>query len=314
MPLFFILSGICASDKAWSKTQFYKKTKSLYIPMLLMEVLFLITQPFMVRVGAVQPSQVILNSGFEVVVNLIVGRYDTLSPIWFIRNLYIVQLFWMTWCSFLQRIKRERILYGLHTILLVSMVILGYISTRLNIFNTESLNALFLCSAYYLIGVLCRPLLNATAYTYSTKQNLIAFSAISITLLAASRRVIVDMYWNRYSNYWVAIVCALMGFYVVSYISIRIQSTSWLSYIRKTLKYVGEKSIWIFALHFYGFKLVNQVLVEVYSLDDGLKAAFPVIHYKYAVAYIAIGLSLPLIIEYIVSRTRREIRDVRRRI
>ena len=122
-------------------------------------------------------------------------------------------------------------------------------------------------------------------------------------ILVSSRLVVVNMYFNRYTNYIVALICGILGCYCVYIVAEFIDS--FFKYIKNIFCALGKHSLSIFGLHFYAFKLVTIIIVAIRHYDVEMRLSFPIISWKYWFFYLLAGTAIPLLLSLLWGRIKK---------
>lgn len=83
---------------------------------------------------------------------------------------------------------------------------------------------------------------------------------------------------NTFSNIFISIISAIMGSTLVFIVANIIQNRN--NFVKKTLLFLGKKTIGIVYFQFIGFAVVNYLIVQFYNLDISRVNDFPV-NYEY---------------------------------
>lgn len=307
MPLFFFLSGLCSSSKGTLQSRIIKKIKSLYIPMIVSELLFIFLNFFLVRCHFIGNDSLVkfddIVDVLRFIVNLLVGNYDLLSPLWFLRNLLIVSILCCFFDYFIIKCPNEKSKKIISFIILCLFVITAFITTQFSLFyGVKSLDAVFLSFCYYWLGYNLR-FIKQINWRRNIKFKISLIIVLLLILVFLSRYVKVDMYFNNFSNFWLSVLSAILGIVFVYLISTLFIDNK-IRILKLFLIYIGQRTLWIFALHFYGFKIANAIIVSLFKMDIENRMAFPVISWKYAPLYFILGLLVPLSLEFIFNKLK----------
>ena len=102
---------------------------------------------------------------------------------------------------------------------------------------------------------------------------------------------------NRFSNLVLPLVMSIAATYTVLFVSKRIKQTH---YISRFLSYIGRESLWIMAMHIFGFFLCTK-LIDAIGIGRGLDMAGTLYTYNVehnimlGLLYLAFGLFVPLV-------------------
>ena len=155
MPLFFFLSGFCFSNKNLENIPLFikKKIKSLYLPMISFEFLGIISNHFLVKHRILpETSYCDFSNVLTVIKTLLLGDYNHLSPLWFLRCLFLVSIFFIFELYIIMRIKSKNSKKIVAVVGGLLLLVISYISTKKPFFYDPSLDAVFLANFYYALG------------------------------------------------------------------------------------------------------------------------------------------------------------------
>lgn len=303
MPLFFFISGYFYNEKYSPKILIKKRIKSLYLPFIKYEIIFLVFHNIFYKLNLYNlqsSSPVSKYSLNDILINLIhIGLFDgtemLLSPFWFLACLFIVTIIFCMILNITNKLKLKEIVTALIVIILL---MLGELLTKMNInivvspFCKEIFNVSLVALFFFYIGFIYKKC--ELKIAISSK---IAFIAFIILCISAKMNFKVDMRINYYSNFLVFVVDAILGIYFMLTL---IKKLDKLKFEFIFLKYAGKNTITIMALQLICFKIISIIQVKLYNLPINSLSGFGNIYNKnlWWIAYTIIGVILPCIIKY----------------
>lgn len=288
MPLFFFLSGYCFKTYYLENTRsfFYKRVKSIYLPFVISNIVFLFLHNFFVKYGIYHAS---IDYYGTIDFLLKIKRFVTqmadcepiVGPLWFLKT-----LFWTSLICFglIKCIKRTYLRY---VILIITFLLTLYAGLYLPYFcvgKTEVYASLFFMTGYEL---------RRHKPNFDTIRFIIPL-LVSLLLLAA-------IYWPTSINdvnsmtYIPYFFSSVAGIMLVMCSSIAIDSNR-INFLRDVLVKIGDQSLYILVLHLFIFKLVSLFLTKVIGLEgtlDGIVVSNGIVHTW--VLYLFVGIALPLV-------------------
>ena len=104
------------------------------------------------------------------------------------------------------------------------------------------------------------------------------------------------------------LVMSMAGWNLIYLISYVLECCQFIG--NRFLTYISEHSVWIIALHFLSFKLVNLLEIYIYGYEPYYLAAFPVLNSArlWWLLYTIVGVVIPLGSEFICYKVCNFIR------
>lgn len=312
MPLFFFVSGYFYK-KEYSKSPFKllkRRISSLYVPFIKYEILFLVLHNLFYKINfynlhsnvpvkAYNFTNIIVNA-FHIV--MFDGTELLLSPLWFLASLFLVTVLFCFICYFVDKIKKNTE-YFRATIILVLFIIgnlLTYnnINVRNSLFESEVFNVSFVALIFFYVGFMYKQY-----EKYIKMSNIVAAISFILLCFSAKYNFSIDMRINYYSNIIMFLINAILGIYMIIYLSKKMDK---LKFEFNLLKYIGRNTIIIMSLHLVCFKIVGIVQILIYKLPINRLAYFGNIYNKSAwwILYTIVGVLLPIIIKILYETTR----------
>lgn len=266
LPLFFFLSGYVFSEKYLDRPKEFikKRVKSLYMPFVLLESLFLLFHNLFVKIGLyneLSNTKLILNLK-NIIVNffkiLTLGYGEQLAgPLYFLISLLEINI--LFWC--LLKISKKFKNKGYLICILIS-TILFFVGcyTKLPRMLSQSLIGLF----FYSFGFLFKKI------EKKIKFRLDFFIILSIIVWVCSRYNFVDISKLSITYKPLLIISGLCGTYLILYIANKLEFLN-----NKFILYCGENTLYVLAFHFLAFKIIVLIELIIYKVDFVKLGIFP---------------------------------------
>ncbi len=308
MPLFFLISGYFYKDKySYSFLDFLiKRIKSLYIPFLQFELVFLLLHniffslniysgnPNTNAIQGLYSANDYLKNAFSIL--FFNGTELLLAPLWFLTVLFIVNImFWL--------ISKIALTYGEGCKLILTLLCFcfGNFFTKIKfgiinsiVFVPEAINVSMVAVFIFYLGYLYRQ------YEHKVDFNSKQLLLISVLILLLLREYgEMDMRRNFYPDPAFMLTGTILGTYLTFYISKHISNRR-IIYI---LSYVGKNTIPIMALHILSFKLVTLIQIAFLGLPYYMLGNFPIIQKSWwGILYSVVGIGIPILLVYVKEK------------
>lgn len=293
MPLFFFISGILYNEKYSDNLLDLIKSRirSLYIPFVIYNLVFLLFHNIFINMNLyTNMDYYTLNDVLKRGINILLFSSSEQfgGALWFIAALFMTNTLFGIYKWLLKQIKIKNV-EGILLGLIILTYIMGYSTDIKRGVSIGMVGLLF----YY------------SGNKYKWLSNKIKLNGnisllFLIILIITAKFNIVEMAVNKYTNIIIFPIIALMGIYLVMYISELV--LRWR--IKSLLIFIGENTLSIVALHFLSFKLVTFLQVIYYNLPKVYLGEFPVLisDKGWWGIYVVIGLYLSIILEKIVLK------------
>lgn len=303
IPLFFFISGYFYNDKyTISFKEFIgKRIKSLYIPFLKFELVFLVLHNFFCYLS-------IYSDNF--LINIPIAAYNTqdfinniskilffngtellLSPLWFLTSLFIVNI--LFWC-----ISRISLQYGNKLRLFLSLLCFcfGNLLTKWELGHVDSAIFVPQVISVSMVAVLIFYL----GYLYKKYEKIFTFNkyfflnALLMLLLFWRYNTGMDMRINLYPNPAFMLMTTILGVYCTFYISKKISNYQ----IKNVMKYISKYTITIMALHLLCFKIIDFLQIQFFDLPYYMLGNFGRVigSSRWSILYVIVGVMGPLLL------------------
>ncbi len=310
VPIFFICAGYFFNTQYINdeRTFLAKRIKGLYIPFIKWSISFLILHNLFFTFGLLNEQYGNGSGGvlhpyswhefsqrlFNIIFNM--SGYDEFiaGSFWFFRALLIASIIHFI------LFKLFKILRPIDTDKQTSLFILffSFIATFWLVAGNiriaglagggyrELLGVLFIC-----IGFLFRQYRSQLLLSWPLALCCFIISAIGATYCPSSMGHAASI-----SQFLSLLLPAITGFIFVYFISVNLAKRN--NIISKSLVYVGDRTIYIFAFHLLAFKLVSVIKVAYYGLAWGMVGGHTVVNTytndAFWILYTVTGVSLPL--------------------
>ena len=291
MPLFFMISGYCFSERHLENLGGYVKRKmfSLYYPYVFWLVLFVILHNFLIDINIYDINNLwgcysyyTEDSLIKQIYNIVFyldGKEILVGQLWFVRTLFFVSLFGFFVIKYF--------ISHLQTIILLSLCL----SPLICYINFDKLpylhlnNWIFYGLTMFLLGYY---------FKISNKQFnntfMVLLSMIIISLVALFQPVTHPYYRNIY----LYICTSILGFISILTISNKLANRN----IGKIFKYLGDRTMPILILHFIFFRITTWCIIITRNDNISLLSNHPLpkaYANNYWYIYIIFGIALPIL-------------------
>ena len=307
MALFFIASGYLWNERnAETKknvVQYVKrKVKSLWLPFVLINVFFTVTQNFFLKIGiystdagaSVLPVISLDTSATikKVIGNIIFsGGSQLAGATWFLRSLFCITIINAIITYLLKDIiSKKRMLFIVIVVTAIGMQLVNNNVRPISLLLEKiGLQSFFAGYFAYLIGMILR---DTTSMRFVKRHVLVCFllSGGGLFLLNFVGKIQLNV--GHIENVAFFALSSLLGWILVYIVSI---NSKW---IASCVEYIGKHSVWILGLHFLSFKIVTMVYLMIVPESKVTLAAYPVVYENNMlwIAYTLVGIIAPLLV------------------
>lgn len=314
IPVFFMISGFCWKTKHSNNVESMKhyvigKIKRLYVPFIIMNVLFILLNNIFLHIGLItdDPTFLDLTSSYLLVqktseqmdyLTMIIGVINALffsggyakmcGVTWFLSSLFMVCVVHMFLEFFISRLLNRRTTILIMTLALCLIACL--LIKNLGIGMPGIMKRFFGCYAAYLCGVLFKEF-NMLKFC-NPKLGVIAF-IITVILVLIPLDTSVELSKSKIGNPVLFLMLCFSGF-VFCYELARLFAY----YNLKPVEICGKESMSIFLLHPISFKIVTFLYLLIYSRPMILLAAYPALDGENSILpvfYVIVGVFVPLV-------------------
>lgn len=324
--LFFVLSGYCFSQKYTDSLSslwelFKKRIKSLWIPYVVYNFIFLLLQNIWLKVGFLTSDEAyfsyepFLRDGYCLPITItgsikaviksffFMNSQPFAGGLWFLGGLFYVTFMYAIIQFILRKIKIEK----LHIIFSVFFLIAGWLIVKLGLMDKlpilKQAAIILISEVLFCIGTYAKEYINLPNFKVPTYYaGFISFFVILCVLSA----------FGSVSVASVHIVNPL--FYLTSIMSggglllclIKLLNSLKAKKIINFFSFVGKKTIPILALHPLCFKVITLIQWKIYGGEKLMLSMYPVWKNSilWSLAYLIIGVTIPLLLALPLSKTK----------
>lgn len=289
MPLFFMASGyLFDKDVMTTRTAlkkfFLRKMKSLWLPYVIWNTVFLVLQNFFLKINFyTDNTEVLAYSGSSVqsyititqfvvkFIKILLFKSGTLftSAFWFIRTLFVVEITFVVLTYILNKTKIKKCFRNL-TIGIIAIVFLvfGYFLSIVHISLMDFSNCFVGFTLFWLGTVMREQIL-----VFITRKSFFIVVAF-IGLVFLNTHGVILLNQNEFTNPAFLLCSAICGWIFILGISKKI---SLIKKISDFAYHINCSAIDVMALHFIGFKAVAFIQVIIQGLPLYHLARFPIL-------------------------------------
>ncbi len=326
MALFFFISGYLYNENNEKNIFKYiiKKIKSLYIPFILFELLFVFLRNILIDLHIYDDFHLSKITSFgdciPIVKNIITFNFtgdSMLGAIWFIRALFYVTILYALFNIIYKKLDSKENYY-LKTFIIITLAVVAhdllgkgynpsilinpnqYKVPKLFIDFIDARNFIFM-SIYY-IGTLYRK------FEKKIPMNIYLAIIGLFGIYYNSRIGVIDVASYTFTSPIFFITSGLLGIYLNLYI-VHIICNSILKF--KLIEKMGEFSIYIMIYHFVSIKFLDIAIVHIMNLPLNLIGIFPYsfkIKYMWVI-YTLVGTLVPITIAFILEYLKKTFKN-----
>lgn len=287
MPLFFFLSGYCFKDQYVNnkKTFILKRIKTLYMPFVLYNILFILLHNLLFRIH-IHATAYSWSDYINFIPKVLAMGFTevNLGPYWFLRYLFLASILFLLimFClyNYSQYIKYIVMLLPIITII-----------SHMNIFSWLPSYILFLSIFFYGSGYLMKNItINKSVWFW-----------FGLFFIVAIGSVFIHSHMLMMDNKDIIPYClfAIIGIIGVLSLSLCISSSS-LLWIKKIMVYIGNHSLVILTWHFLVFDFISLFYLKI-ILKQPFTSVEPICLHSnlgglHFIIYTILGIILPLLI------------------
>ncbi len=300
MALFYCVSGYFFNEKYLNDWFLFikQKLKGLYIPFVKFSLLFLALHNIFYKLniynstfgynGNVSYLYSIpdyLNK-FKMIVFHFSGYEQLLGAFWFLRSLFIVNIFFFLSIWISKRISKQYYLF-INAAIVVIYMLISYALKEYNYILPLGIGRDMSIVILMYLGYIVRKL---GIEEYSKNLYLILFCFVILGVFSLHYNI--SIVEGKFTNSIIFLLSSIFGCTMILGISYYIENSK----AKNFLKYIGNNTIIILVYHFLAFKLVSLIIIKTNNLDIKYLASFPVLKSNslYWIFYSIIGISLPI--------------------
>lgn len=326
MALFVFLSGYFYKDKYTKEPLKYirRKIKSIYVPYILFYIVFIIIHNILFELGIY--SEVELYSGKSIVkYNLrgvliafakalaFLGQEPMLGAMWFMCLLFIVSIAFNLISCFCEKYFYNK--EWIRCVIILLIFIMFSVLTKLGVNIPRINNSMTMIFIFYL-GYIFKKLFGSYDKYHKKVENIIPNYILAITcfilLIVSTLYGGIEVNSNSYLSPDFFIFNSIIGINLILYLSYIIDKYS--NRLSMMMNYIGEMTLWIMALHFISFKIVELFKILVYQIGVENISKFPVSDGTkgWWVLYTIVGVVMPILIRYLYKKINFIFRKVKK--
>lgn len=311
MPLFFFCSGFFMKDilnHNMLYESYLKRFKSLYIKFICWSLLFLGLHNVFFHLNIYndiilfhgQPSYLYSLSDFAFKAFKIAFSMNEheqlLRSFWFLKQLLIASILVSTILYLTNRFTQHK---HAHLIILLGLFVMTLVSKYYDwsVPAIWDISLVFMSSTFYLSGYIFK------------KYNILSKLNNAISSISCISFLLIGLYVLPWTNMLEYTIATTIPFFIVAFsgtiLTINI-SRKLESYNAKYwFYYIGQNTMVIFALHMLCFKIGNLIIIGIYDMPIYHLAEFYIIYEHntfFWIVYAIIGISVPLLINFLMKR------------
>lgn len=288
LPIFFFISGLFLNAEKHSFKDFLlKKIKSLYVPYVIISLLFAIIFDF----------QNMKNIKYVLRIFLFDGKVPFTGTFWFISCLFIKST--IAFITEKLTVKFDKkIRQGIYLGLFCFYVVMTFLFYKLNIHLYYNLHLVPWLQIIYILAFLFKSLYLQNIFENKKVSIITGASGFTLLLLAMLfTNLRIDIAQNQFMNSFLWVVFVFIGLCFVFGVSSLIQKLNLFSLI-------GKHSFYIMCFHFVNFAFINVILSGFKDFDLGWKMEYP----PYWFIYCMEGVFVPLVLSLLVNFLKKEVK------
>ena len=312
--LFFVLSGYCFNQRyietlVGLKELLLKRIKSLWIPYVVYNFVFLLLQNIFIKIGLLTTDpnyfsyNPFLSDGFCQVLTLktafiafikslfFINSRPFAGGLWFLGGLFYITIGYAIIQYLLRKIHFERFHIAISFLLLVSGWLL--VKFEIHIPFVKQLSIILICEILFTIGTYIKQFIvfpKLTVWYYII--GVVYFSVLTYFLSLVGNISIAGIHIENPFFY----LSSILTGGALSYCFVK---------LFPFFSYIGKKTIPILALHPICFKLITFIQWKIYGGDKIILSLYPVWKNSilWTVVYVIVGVFIPLLICKIFSKS-----------
>lgn len=288
LPVFFFISGLFLNAEKYSFKDFLlKKIKSLYVPYVIISLLFAIIFDF----------QNMKNIKYVLRIFLFDSKAPFTGTFWFIPCLLINST--IAFITEKLTVKFDRkVRHGIYFGLFCFYVLMTFIFYKLDVHLYYNLHLIPWLQIIYILAFL---------FKYFHLQNILENKKVSIIIGISSFMLLIlatlftklriDIVQNQFMNSFLWVVFVFIGLCFVFGVSSLIQKLNLFSLI-------GKHSFYIMCFHFVTFAFINVILSGFKEFDLDWKMKYPSFIYIYMYGGVFVPLGLSVLVSFLKRRIK----------
>ncbi len=327
MALFVFISGYCYKDKYSDRPiEFLKsKIKNLYIPYIIFYMVFIAIHNILFKINIYSSNELYsgkmiylygISDFIKAIIKaiLFLGQEPMLGAMWFMCMLFITSVCFNI-ISYITDKYLNRIEY-FRAIIIVVIFIIFNVATKIGINIPRINNSMTMILIFY-IGYIFKKIFgsyeNYLIVANKICPNYIIAAICFILLMMNTLYGGIEVNSNKYLSPDFFVFNSIIGINITLYLSYCISLMN--NKFNKIMEDVGDLSLWIMALHFMAFKVIEIVKCLIFEYDIQVVSKFPVSSGKngWWILYTLAGVIIPFLIGVIYQKSiiklRKEKKD-----
>ena len=286
MALFFIISGYLFRDKCWQtipdvKNFIMRKIKTLYLPFIIFNILFILLHNFFININFYTADCVFEFRGvtflptvyytFGKIIKSIIytllffHRERLIGATWFLVVLFYVSVISCIGHYLVNKYVPKEKFNFVVTFLYAVAFIIGYILSLVN-FNFYLIGDMFTAAGLFYIGILTRKygVYFCDKYLWKVVLTCIAFITLIISSLL---HIKIEISANSYPNPIFLFIISYLGFVFVYSISKLISN---LKPLEKTFVFLGQSTLYLLLFNGLCFRIFSYIQITMFNYPDKL--------------------------------------------
>ena len=303
MPLFFMISGYCFSERHLDNfgNYFKRKIVSLYYPYVFWLVLLAIFHNYLLDINIYDinnlwgcDSYYTIDSFLKQIYNIVFyldGKEILVGQLWFVRTLFFVSLFGF----FVIKYFISHLRYIIMLSLCLSPIICYINFDKLPYLHLN--NWTFYGITMFLLGYYFK--ISKKKYT----STFIVFLSVVLISIVALYKPVTHPY---YRSIYLYICTSILGFISILTISNKLVNST----IGKMFEYLGDRTMPILILHFFYFRIITWCIIIINNDNISLLSRHPlpeIYANNYWFIYIIFGIAFPILTYRIFLSIKRQL-------
>ena len=306
--LFFMAAGYCNSERhsetAKSLLTYIKASVlRLYVPFVLFNIVYLFFHSKFTALWIYSGDTIALNALPRYIWNILLMKHgETLvGPCWFIRALFVLRLISVSFDYIVKRISKKHVFRYRWAFSLLLLAVGSWLSKQDRILPYDLSTV---CSAYwmYVFGMAFRKLAESDRFRHvllAPKWNIPVFVLSFAALFVLRNFGTVSYNINSYPDAIFFCLCALLGWLLCWTLSGFLER---IPPVCRGMSHLGARTLSVLMLHLSAFKIVTVLYVKFTLLPASARSAFPVISNRLWPTYLAVGILVPLAMDFVWER------------
>lgn len=327
VSLFFVISGYLHNSEYSSSVEglkilLWKRFKSLYLPYVLINILFIASNNLGIKIGFLTSENLVLSapgasadsvmhlySTHEALVRIIKvllfsGGEVYAGATWFLRILFIVNILYAVIEYVIGKLKRD---FRRIVMMLISLLfaLAGYFLSKNGVRLLLGFPIVLSCFWMFGYGRFFRRVLLELIHRFglgrvNARANWIIIALVSfVLLLVIGGNSDISLGSNLYPSIQILSSVTILGFMFVYAVSCLLEGCS----IGKLFAGLGKRSMAVLSLHFLSMRIANEMVVLMEDFPAYYRYSFPALSSKaYWILYTIVGVALPLLFSFARSK------------